>query len=100
MGLWNVQLRKAINSNGIAYKWSNRYFVDKPTPEEALLQAQNLWVFGERSFHGALVFCYEVYANLVGDTPFTPGYTAAVPAGNQRGSITQAAGDTLFLLPS
>lgn len=99
MPLFNIQIRKAINTNGIAHKWSNRYFVEEPDITAALQRGINYWQFGERPFHGALVFAYEVYANQVGDTPFTPGQLAPIPTGVSRGGRSQVPSDTLTLLP-
>lgn len=99
MALWTVQTRKAINTNGIVAKWSNRYITEDAGPAEALQRALNYWVNAERLFHGALVFCYEVYVNRIGDAPFTPGFSAAVPVGVQRGARAQTAASTVTLLP-
>lgn len=101
MPLFLVQLRKAINTSGIAYKWSNRYFTDQPDITGALGQGLGWWDTYERTFHGELAFCYEIYANQVGDAPFTPGSILAVPLAIQRGALPQqATGSTTTLLPS
>lgn len=87
MPLFLVQTRKAINTGGFAAKWSNRYFVEVPDIGIAILAGSDIWQNGEAVFHSELAFCYEIYANLVGDAPFTPGQTGVMPAGVQRGTV-------------
>jgi hypothetical protein len=87
MPLFLVATRKAVNTAGITYKWSNRYFFEETDIVGALNAGQGTWELGERTFHAEHAFCYEIYANQVGDPPFTPGTTRAVPIGIQRGSV-------------
>jgi len=99
MPLFNIAIRKAINTNGIAYKWSNRYFVEEPDVTAALSLASNIWTNIEATFHLDLAFCYEVYANNTEDAPFTPGTTQGIPIGVQRGLIEAGPDNTPDLLP-
>lgn len=100
MALYLVQLRKAINTDGIAYRWSNRYFFDVADVDAALAQGLGAWDTYEAPFHRKIAFCYEIYANLMGDAPFTPGSTLGVPVGIQRGRYGSGASDTTTILPS
>lgn len=84
-----VQTRKATQEFG-GRKWSNRYFLLADTMNEALDAAQTIWQTGERIFHYTDVYCYEVYANLVGDTPFTPGQTKPIDGSIASGVRTIA----------
>lgn len=99
MPLFNIGVRKAINTNGIAYKWSNRYFVQMPDTLSALELGLDIWENIEAAFHLDLAFCYEIYANNTEDAPFTPGTTFAVPLGVQRGLIEAGPDNTPDLLP-
>ncbi len=100
MPLFLVETRKAVNTNGIAYKWSNRYFVDAPSISGALTFGQNFWTVAERTFHNALAFCYQIYANNTEDPPNTPGSIASVAEGVQRGARSAVASSTGQLLPA
>lgn len=86
MPLYLVQTRKAISTDGALYKWSNRYFVETASEAAAHQSARGIWS-AERQFHDEHAFCYETYANLVGDAPFTPGTVEAVPANIGRGLV-------------
>lgn len=99
MPLYQVSLRKAINTSGIAYKWSNRYFVQSPDVASALQSGINFWVLAEATFHNQLAFCYEVYANNTEDPPNTPGTVQSVPVGDQRGNRPGNASSVSILLP-
>jgi len=99
MPLFLVATRKAINTNGVLAKWSNRYFVEVPTIQDALDAGNGIWTVGEAVFHNALAFCYEIYANAVNDPPNTPGTTQSVAAADSRGERVAIASDTLTLLP-
>lgn len=100
MALYSISVRKAINTNGVVYKWSNRYYGQVTSTFQALELGQAIWESGERLFHNALAFCYEIYVNNMEDPPFTPGTTGAIPVGIQRGARTAIATDTTQLLPS
>lgn len=97
MPLYLIATRKAINSDGASYKWSNRYFVETANETAAHSSARGIWN-AERNFHDEHVFCYETYANLVGDAPFTPGTVEAVPANIGRG-LRNAVGRGHLLQP-
>ena len=99
MPLYLISTRKAINTNGITAKWSNRYFVQADTTQGALDAANGIWELGERPFHNALAFCYEVYANNTEDPPNTPGTTQPVAAGVMRGGRPATAASTTVLMP-
>ena len=94
---WLVEVRKATDLLG-GFKWSNRYFVRAANSTIALSNAQSIWTDAEQQFHHTFVYCYEVYANLVGDAPNTVGFTQAVPQGVQRG-VYGAGGSTSILPP-
>jgi hypothetical protein len=95
MPLFRVTPRKAINDAGGRAKWSNLYYINASSVNEAAAIGVNVWVYGERLFHRSRVFCYEVYATSLvpADNVFT---TSAVPEGLQRGGIV-GAGDQLPL---
>lgn len=99
MALWLASIRKAVNASGIAYKWSNRYFVNANTSGEALGIAANIWINGERLFHNQLAFAYEFYVNNTADPPNTPGVIGSVLPGVQRGSAPATAATTVQILP-
>lgn len=87
MPVYLIETRKA--SDGIAArKWSNRYFVNVNSVEEAYGQGLGIWDVAEKPAHDNFVFCYAIYVNLQGDTPFSPGTVGAVPAGIQRGTLS------------
>lgn len=86
MAQFLVATRKAADG-AQQVKWSNRYFLEADNITAALSAATGIWTAAERLIHDERVYCYEIYANLVGDAPFTPGTIAAVSAGVQRGSV-------------
>lgn len=86
MPLFLIETRKATQSFG-GRKWVNRYFVDVADAGEALDAAEGIWTGVERVFHGDDTYCYEVYANLQGDTPFTVGEQRAIPTVDQEGQL-------------
>lgn len=99
MALWLASIRKAVNTSGIAYKWSNRYFVQANTSSEALSIAAQIWLQGERLFHNQLAFAYEFYVNNTADAPNTPGVIGTVLEGVRRGLAPASATTTAVILP-
>lgn len=99
MPLFLVQTRKALNTGGIAAKWSNRYFGEVSDASAALALGLNIWQYCERTFHSDLAFCYSIYVNQMGDAPNTPGIEQAVPEGIQRGGIVRGPGRIAEILP-
>jgi hypothetical protein len=85
-----VATRKACDGSQVA-KWSNRYFLEADNIDAALTAASGIWTAAEVLIHDHRVYCYEIYANLVGDAPFTPGTIRAIPAPSQRGSVSSGA---------
>lgn len=100
MSLWKAQIKKAINSSGLAYKWSNTYFVEAETATEALSAAANIWLNGERLFHNQLAFAYEFYVNNTADPHFTPGTVGTVLPEVRRGLRPATVLDVPQVLPS
>jgi hypothetical protein len=99
MARWLISLRKAINTNGIAYKWSNTYFAEAGDAVGALGIGARIWLEGERLFHKDLAFLYEVYVNETGDAPFSPGSIGTVDVGVRRGLSIAGPSTTDVLLP-
>lgn len=85
MSLWKLTIKKAVNTGGLAYKWSNTYFAEAATATEALSTAASIWINGERLFHNQLAFAYEFYVNNTADPPFTPGTVGTVLPEVRRG---------------
>lgn len=84
MPVYKTSLRKAFGTP-FNVKWSNSYYIDAGSLTEAGDIAIDLWVNGERPFHTAGVYCYEVYMNNVADPPNSPGTVFPIQAGLQRG---------------
>lgn len=100
MPLFSISTRKAVNTSGIAYKWSNRYFSVANTADQALQFGLNYWNVAERTFHNQLAYCYQIYVNNVEDAPNTPGQVANVPIQDQRGFRAATALSINNLLPA
>lgn len=89
MALFLVELRKATQLYG-GRKWSNRYFMEAPDSTTALADGLTLWQQVESEFHYDDCYCYEIYCNQQGDTPFSIGFTAAVPGVDAYGVLVSA----------
>lgn len=87
MALFLVRTDKATQEFG-GRKWCNRYFVDASDASAALALAREIWLTAERPFHETLVYCYQVYANLQGDPPFSVGEILPIDVDEQRGLLT------------
>ena len=99
MALWKATIKKAVNSSGLAFKWSNTYYVDADTSTGALSVAANLWINGEALFHNQLAFAYEFYVNNTADPPYTPGVVGSILPGVQRGLRTATLADVPSVMP-
>ena len=86
MALYLVQNRIATQDFG-GRKWSNRYFVDALTEPQAHEYALEIWR-AVKAIHNINTYCYETYANRVGDAPFTVGSVVGVPVIDAYGTLT------------
>jgi hypothetical protein len=95
MALFKVQVRKATNDAGGAFKWSNTHYVETLSPSTAAFTGIQIWMEAERFFHRSRVFCYEVYASSVveGDNAY---HIEALDSESQPG-LFAGAGDQLPL---
>lgn len=86
MPLYLCQTRKATQLYG-GRKWSNQYFHVSSTVTAALAWVYSVWVSLEKPFHYDDCYCYEVYVNEVGDTPYSIGYTDPVVHADAYGNL-------------
>lgn len=86
MPIWKCSLRKAFGAP-FNVKWSNTYYIDAGTALEAGDVGYILWTEGERTFHTAGIYCYEMYLNNLADPPNSPGQIYPIAAGDQRGTF-------------
>lgn len=94
MALFRLVVRKAINISGAVYKWSNIYFVDRASAQDAAATMGPAVWNRERGFHSTDAFAYEAYASDL--VPNTSNYAIVPITANQHG-LWSASGD---LLPS
>lgn len=87
--LFKLQIKKAINQDGLLAKWSNTYYCETLSLTTALVVGANIWASGERLFHRSQVFCYEIYAASAapGDNIYD---RYAVVEADQRGQLAGA----------
>jgi len=89
MPIFLMQTRKATQLYG-GRKWSNQYFTIADDPEAALAFAQSIWLSIEKPFHYDDCYCYEVYVNEQGDTPFSIGFTDSILAVDAFGDLASS----------
>lgn len=100
MPLFKVTIKKAMNTGGVAFKWSNSYYCEHTDQAAAAAWGVGIWTGVERGFHSSVAFAYEAYANQVGDAPYTPGTSVAVPAEDQRGTAPGGPLDIAVIMPA
>lgn len=86
MAVFLTQLRKATQVGG-GMKWSNQYFFQANTEDEALVLGADLWDLVEKLFHDTTTYCYEIYVNRLGDAPFTVGRTEPLTGSFAYGTL-------------